>query len=79
MVGYRYFLENMMPHIQKTGYGFLVSVGQGAWRFSFVEKEGTGAYELGNHAGPNTPSFARLEAERIARLTMLAAGHRIVV
>ena len=59
-------------------YGFLVC--DGDWRFSFVKKEGTDAYELGNFAGPHETSPQKLwRAREEAKLAMLQAGHTIVV
>jgi hypothetical protein len=69
-----------MPLIEQTGYGYLVSLEQGAWRFSFVQKEGSNAYQIGCWAGPYSPEPARRwRAERQAKNAMLSAGHTIVL
>lgn len=66
-----------MPQLHQTPYGFLVETG--GWRFSFVQKENTDAFELGPSAGPDVPSFARNAFEDTARTAMLNAGHTLVV
>ncbi len=68
----------MTISITPTAYGHLVVVGD--WRFSFVKKEESEAFQSGPYAGPYiSDPRARWSAETQAKRAMLTAGHMVVV
>ena len=67
-----------MTHIEQRPYGYLVSTNNGRWRYSFVRKEGTNAYELGSYVGPSGSEAGWCE-KNAAKAAMLRNGHELVV